>query len=164
MCIMSMCILQTRTYCKGERNHMELNFEGLKMQKWNIPTDRAQIVDGKNGFVCPVITFTPRVMVIKMSKMAHFLYFLLMPAKNQSQFGQNIYVYLKDFIQLSQEMLWIVGFWGTISKTSNFEDTEFHYLFADSAIFLYFYPRYLTNGNSKTYEPYHFLKELKKIF
>ena len=27
---------------------MELNFEGLEMEKWNIPTDRAQRVDGKN--------------------------------------------------------------------------------------------------------------------
>ena len=29
-------------------------------------------------------------MVIKMSKMAHFLYFLLTTAKNQSQFKQNV--------------------------------------------------------------------------
>ena len=27
----------------------ELDFEGLQMQKWNIPIDRAQRVDGKNG-------------------------------------------------------------------------------------------------------------------
>ena len=77
---------------------MELNFDGLEMQKWNIPTDRAQRVDGKNGISCLVIMFTPRVMVIKMSKMAHFLYLLLMPAKNHSQFGQNIYIHLNDLI------------------------------------------------------------------
>ena len=40
--------------------------------------------------------FTPQIMVIKMSKMTHFLYFLLKPAKSQSHFGQNIYVHLKD--------------------------------------------------------------------
>ena len=28
---------------------MELNFEGLEMQKWNIAKDRAQRVDKKNG-------------------------------------------------------------------------------------------------------------------
>ena len=28
---------------------MELSFEGLGMQKWNIPTDRAQRVDEKMG-------------------------------------------------------------------------------------------------------------------
>ena len=53
----------------------------------NTQTDRAQRVDGKNGVICLVIMFTSRVMVIKMSKMTHSLYFLLMPAKNQSQFG-----------------------------------------------------------------------------
>ena len=61
-------------------------------------------------------------------------------------------------------MLWIVGVWATIDKISILEDTEFHYFFADPAVVLYFYPQYLTNGNSKTYEPYHFLKEFKKIF
>ena len=52
--------------------------------------DSAQRVDEKNGAICLVIIFTPRVMVIKMSKMAHFLYFLQMTAKNQLQFGHNI--------------------------------------------------------------------------
>ena len=77
---------------------MELNFERLEMQKLNIPTDGAQRVDGENGVICLVIIFNPLVMVIKTSKIAHFLYFLLMPAKNQSQFEQNIYVHLKDLI------------------------------------------------------------------
>ena len=37
---------------------MELNFEGLKMQKWIIPTDRGQIVDEKNGVIFLVTMFT----------------------------------------------------------------------------------------------------------
>ena len=37
---------------------MELNFEGPKIQKWNIPTDRAWKVDEKNGVICLVIMFT----------------------------------------------------------------------------------------------------------
>ena len=52
------------------------------MQKLNIPTDRAQRVDKKNRVICLVIMFAPGVMVIKMLKMAHFSYFLLMPAKH----------------------------------------------------------------------------------
>ena len=40
--------------------------------------DRAQRVDKKNGIICVVIMLSPRVMVIKMLKMAHFLDFLLM--------------------------------------------------------------------------------------
>ena len=39
-------ILRTRTWSKNG-DHKELNFEGLEMQKWHIPTDRAQRVDEK---------------------------------------------------------------------------------------------------------------------
>ena len=51
---------------------MELNFEGLKMQKWDVPMDSAQRVDKKSGIISLFIMFTLRVMVIKMSKMSHF--------------------------------------------------------------------------------------------
>ena len=40
------------------------------------PMNRAQRVHKKNSVIC-LVMFTPGVMVIKMSKMAHFLYFLL---------------------------------------------------------------------------------------
>ena len=59
------------------------------MQKWNISTNRALSVDEKNGVMCLVMV-TPRVMVIKMSKMAHFMYFSLNTAKTQSYFRQDI--------------------------------------------------------------------------
>ena len=53
--------------------------------------DSAQKLDKKNGIICLISMFTPRVMVIlvKMSKNGSFFYCLLMAAKNQSQFGQN---------------------------------------------------------------------------
>ena len=54
--------------------------------------------------------FTPGVMIIKMSKMAHFLYFLLMTATNQSQFGQNIHASERSYLKLFQKILWIMGF------------------------------------------------------
>ena len=60
--------------------------EDLEMQKWNIPTNKAQRVNEKNGVIYLAITFTPRVVVIEMLRMAHFLYFLLIAAKTQSQF------------------------------------------------------------------------------
>ena len=41
----------------------------------------AQRVDEENVVICLVIIFTFGVLVIKMSKMAQFLYFLLMTAK-----------------------------------------------------------------------------------
>ena len=61
---------------------MELNFAGLEMQKWIIPTDSARREDEKNGVIFLIIMFTPGVTVINMSKMTHFLYFLLTTAKN----------------------------------------------------------------------------------
>ena len=63
---------------------MELNFESLEMQKWNIPTDRAQKVDEKNGVIYLVAMFATRVAVIKISHITHFLYFLVMTAKDLS--------------------------------------------------------------------------------
>ena len=76
---MWMCILQN---LMQRGNLMELNFKGPEMQKLDIPTDRAQRLDEKNGIICLVIMFTPGVMVTRMSKMAQFLCFLLMKAKN----------------------------------------------------------------------------------
>ena len=42
-----------------QRGHlMELNFEGLEMQKWNVLTDIVQIVDENNEVICLIIMFT----------------------------------------------------------------------------------------------------------
>ena len=41
-------------YRLKHRDPMKLNFEGLEMQKWNIPTDRTQGVDEKNRIICLV--------------------------------------------------------------------------------------------------------------
>ena len=55
---------------------MVLKFYVFEIQKWNIPTYRAQRVDEKNDVIC-LVMFTSKVMVIRMSKMAHLMYFLL---------------------------------------------------------------------------------------
>ena len=57
-------------------------------------TKRAQRADEK-WVICLIILFNHRVRVIKMSKMAHFLYFLVVTAK-KSKFEQNVQVHLKD--------------------------------------------------------------------
>ena len=59
------------------------------MQKWNISKYRSQRVDQKNDFI-RLVMFTSKVMVIRMSKMAYLMYFLLNTAKKQTQFGQDI--------------------------------------------------------------------------
>ena len=43
------------------------------MEKLNIPTDRAQTADEKNGIIGLVIRFIPRVTVINISKGANCL-------------------------------------------------------------------------------------------
>ena len=52
--------------------------------------NRTQKADENNGVVSLAIMFVSRVTVIKVSKIAHFLYFLLMAAKHYSQFGKNM--------------------------------------------------------------------------
>ena len=47
---------------------IKLNFEGLKTQKRNTATTRTQKKKKKNGVICPDITLTPAVMVIKCQK------------------------------------------------------------------------------------------------
>ena len=54
---------------------MKLNFEGIKMQKWNIPTDRALRGDEENGFICLVIIFTSGVTVILIFKNLSYFVF-----------------------------------------------------------------------------------------
>ena len=63
---------------------MERNFEGLEIQKWNKPTERAKTVNEGNGVICLVLMFTLGVKHIKMLKMVHVLYFMLITAKNHS--------------------------------------------------------------------------------
>ena len=61
---------QSKTKCKGK-----LNFEGLEMQKSNIPTDRAWRVYEKTGVIFLVIMFALGVIVIKMLKNGSFFVF-----------------------------------------------------------------------------------------
>ena len=74
----------------AKRDTKKLSFEGFEMQRWNVPTNRDQQANAKNGVICLDIMFNPEVMVIIMPKLANFLYFLLITAKNESQFEQNI--------------------------------------------------------------------------
>ena len=66
--------------------------------------------------------FTSRVMAFKMSEMANFIYFLLIAAKNYSQFGQYLYVHVEDLIEFLQKMICLIGLavreilWVEISK------------------------------------------------
>ena len=47
---------------------------------------RAQRVDEKNDVIC-LVMYTSKIMVIRMSKMAHLMYFLLNAEKNRPSLG-----------------------------------------------------------------------------
>ena len=76
------CVFFYRLKLNSEEDPMKLNFEGLEMQKWSIPTDRAQRVNEISGVIYLVIMFTCSIVVITMPKKAHFLYYLLITAKH----------------------------------------------------------------------------------
>ena len=52
------CIFYNSQHSVIEGPH-GVKFEGLEIQKSNIPTDRAQSVDEKNRLICLAIMFTP---------------------------------------------------------------------------------------------------------
>ena len=58
---------------------------------------RTQRVDEKIRLIC-LVMFSPTFMVIKMSQMAYFLYFLPATPKKHPQFAQNIKVHQKDLM------------------------------------------------------------------
>ena len=96
------CVYFTDQNIMQEGEPMKLNFEGLKLQKWNIPTDEKvpidRKVDEKNGVICLVTMFPPGVMVIKMSKMAHFLYFCWQQQKFSHSLGKTFKCTWKIFL------------------------------------------------------------------
>ena len=134
-------------------NPMELDFEGLETRQWNRPTDRAQIV-------CLVIMFTPGVMVIKMSKW--LICILQMTEKVSHSLGKIFQHSWKILFSFFRKCY---GFLVSKLPLARYQPVKIRGLFiffADSAGFLYFFPQYLSNGNSKT--RHHFLKELNTIF
>ena len=133
-----MCILQTRAeHTANGGPQYELNFEDLEMQKWNIPMDRSQKVDEKNDVICLVFVFIPGVMVIKMSRMTHFLYFLLITSHSLSKIFNCIWKIL--FSSFRKSYGWVGSKLPLATcQLLKIQDLDF---FADSAavffIFLY---------------------------
>ena len=124
---------------------MELNFEVFEMQKWNIPTDRAQRINEKNKVICIFIMFTSRVMVIKISKMTHSLYFCWLKQKISHSLEKYLIASERSYLALLENAM-VIGSWTIISKMATLENKVLTQPF-----FKYFYPQYLTYGNSKAY-------------
>ena len=94
------------------KDSMELNFEGLEKQKLYTNVMQNEIsqsdiaqnemrysLDEKKWVIYLVIMFILGVMIIKMSQVAHCLYFLLMTEQKVSHtLRKNNWVHLKDLI------------------------------------------------------------------
>ena len=104
----------------------------------------------KNGLVCLVICLLPE--LLKCQKWL-FLYFLLMSANNQSQFGENNYVHLKDLIRSFRKCY---GLLDSELPLARYQPLKIQNIqFSDIPI--------LHDSRTVTPKPIHFLKELKKI-
>ena len=53
----------------------KLNLEGLEMQKWNIPTDRARRADEKNGVICQLSWLFWKLWSLKCQEWVYFCIF-----------------------------------------------------------------------------------------
>ena len=56
-------------------DHVKMNFDYFRVQKWILQTVRTEKVDEKNGVICLVSIFSSWVMVLKFSKKMHVLQF-----------------------------------------------------------------------------------------
>ena len=115
----------------------KLCFQGLEMQKTNIPTDKAQKPFLKNGGICLFIIFAPGVMIIITSKMAHsFGAFCWWQEKLSKIF---LFIWKTSFSSF-RKCYGLLGSELPFSKTSTLENARFWYFFDDLTVFLIFLP------------------------
>ena len=75
---------------------------------------QAQRVNEKNGVIC-LVMLTPRVMVVKMSKMVYFLYFLLMADKLVTVWAKYSSD-PKNLLEFIPKMVWSISFGVTVHE------------------------------------------------
>ena len=74
-------------------NPTELNLARLQMPKWNVPTDRVQIVDKKSGVIRLAIMFTQENHLVALTCCGHiFTIFMLPSAENRKKRHFNILI------------------------------------------------------------------------
>ena len=91
---------------------MEFNVKVLAMQIWNVPTDRAQRLDEKNGVISLFIKFTPRVTVIKMSKTTHLVFSADDSKKFSHRYGKMLSASERPSLFLLQNAMdyWVLSY------------------------------------------------------
>ena len=106
------------------------------MQKWNIPMDRDQNVDDKNGVV-RLIMFSAGVMVIKMSKMAHFCIFCWWQQKISHSLDKIFTCIKKILFSFFKKLYRFLDSELPLERCQTFKILSFSVFLADSPIFLY---------------------------
>ena len=97
-------------------DHMKTNFDIFQIQKRISQTVRSQKVDEKKGVICQVFFFSSWVMVLKLTKIVHFLQICADLSKKSKSIAAFIYIYLKDLIMLFQKIVCFIGVWTTVHK------------------------------------------------
>ena len=90
---------------------MKMNFGNFQIQKWISQAARAQIVDQKNLVICLISFFLSWVMVLKLSKIVHFLQIFADLSKNPKCI-KEIYFYVSErpYRVLSEKKVSPIGF------------------------------------------------------
>ena len=127
-------------------HNLKIGTHGIEFSKpWNAEmkhtNQKSQRLDEKNGVICLVIKFTARFLVIKMSKKNHFFIICWLQQTIHHSFGKNI-----KFIWniLFRAFSTCNGLLCSELRLARFQPLKIQ----DFGIFLYFYPRYLTNSKA----------------
>ena len=125
-------------------HNLKSGTHGIEFWKpWNAEmkhTNRqSQRLDEKNGVICRVIKFTPRFLVIKMSKKNHFFIICWLQQTDNHSFGKNIKFIWNILCRAFSKRN---GLLCSELPLARFQPLKIQ----DFGIFLYFYPQYLTNS------------------
>ena len=144
---------------------MELNFEGLEMEKWNIPTDRPQRADEKNGAIYPFIMFI-RLWLLICEIWEKWLIFIF-----SADDSKKIVTVCANYLRATERSYWVFSEQGMINRVwsyrswvilgRNTQKLVSQQKIPKSSIFKNLH---LANGGSKFNSPQHLLRKLSRIF
>ena len=84
---------------------IELNFESLDMQKWNIPTGRAQKVDNKMGYFVLLSCLFPELWSLKLQKWFNFCIFANASKKQVTVWTKYLHDCERFYLALSENSM-----------------------------------------------------------
>ena len=142
-----MCVYFTDQKIMQSGDPKELKLKGLEMQNWNKPTDRTQRVDEKTGSFVLLSCLLLKLWSLKCQKW--FIFCILYWCQQKIVTVRRKYLRAKCLFSSFRKCYRLLDSELPLASYQPLK-IQFHYFFADSAVFWYLYPRYLTNGNSKT--------------